>query len=221
MKASFALFAVAVFLAAGTPLRAQTLNWGSAVFSQIVDSTGQTLDNTFVFEIGAFTEGFVPEESNVDSWLANWKVFDQAAYNQSIGYFSSTVHMLDDGTSDSPEMSAGAPSFEGLSAYLWIRKGDDPVEGSEWLLTRADNWTFPTATPGCCDKELPVQWSVSDLDGGDVPEWGKQGDVSGSGVSTSTGGPYTLQTFTFVPEPGTAMMSALGIGCLCLRRRRI
>ena len=54
--------------------------------------------------------------------------------------------MLDDGTSNSPFMH-GAPSFEGLDAYIWIRKGDQPVEGSEWLLTRAIQLDFPRRDP--------------------------------------------------------------------------
>jgi hypothetical protein len=110
-------------------------------------------------------------------------------------------------------------SFEGLSAFIWIRKGADPIEGSEWLLTRASNWTFPTAIPGCCDHDPPTQWSVSDLTGGDVPLWGSQGGVNGGGVHTDYG-VHTLQTFTFVPEPSSALMLAISCACLVMGRRR-
>lgn len=240
MKIHLALLAAAFLVATGSRARSQTLDWGSEVFSNLYDSKGQTLDNAFVFEIGAFVDGFVPETQNVSSWLANWRVFDRAAYAPGLGYFTKwstetdTLRMMDDGTSNSPYMTPGSLSFEGLNAYLWIRKGDLPEEGSEWLLTRADNWVFPTATPGCCDNETPVQWSVSDLDDNDTPVWGRQGGYTdqndpyvstGSGVFTGTGpntypGSSTLQTFTFVPEPSTLVMTAFA-GCgMALRRRR-
>lgn len=240
MKPHFALLAAMLLMASVFRAQSQTLDWGSEVFTNLYDSQGQTLDNTFVFEIGAFVTGFVPEESNVSSWLENWRVFDRASYDPGLGYFTKwgtdteTLRMLDNGTSNSPYMTPGAPSFEGLTAFLWVRKGDLPVEGSEWLLTRADNWVFPTAIPGCCDNETPVQWSVSDLDQGDTPLWGRQGGftgandpyvLTGSGVFTATGpntysGSSTLQTFTFVPEPSAAIMAALAGFSMVLRRRR-
>ena len=219
MKKILTMLVAALFVVAGNRSQSQTLDWGSEVFSDLVDSQEQTLDNTFIFEIGAFNDGFIPDEANVGSWASNWRVFDRAVYNQSNGYFASTVHMRDDGTSDfNPP---GGLSFEGLSAYLWIRNGDNPVPGAEWLLTRASNWVFPTATPGCCDNELDLQWSVSDLDTlGETPGWGGYGNVVGPGVFTSTGG-HTLQTYTFVPEPSSLLMAVSALGLTALRRRRI
>lgn len=234
MKTYFAFLASAFCAASIHHLQAQTLDWGSELGSTLVDSNGSQLDNTFVFEIGAFVDGFMPDANNVELWLSNWRVFDQASYNQSIGYFTKwtsdtdTLRMLDDGTSNSPYMTSGAPSFEGLTAFLWVRKGDDPVEGSEWLLTRADSWVFPAATPGCCDNEAVVQWSVSDLDGSDIPVWGRQSSddpldpyvSTGSGVFTNS--TYsTLQTFTFVPEPSSMVFAAISLGIVMGRRRRI
>ncbi len=197
----------------------QTLDWGSEVFSDLVDSKGVTLDNSFVFQLGAFVDGFLPDQTNTGSWLANWRVFDQASYNPDYGYFSSTVQMNDDGSSTSSDRSPGTMSFEGLGAYLWVRNGDDPEAGIEWLLTRADSWVFPSAVPGCCDNGTPLQWSVSDLDGSDVPVWGSQNGVNGAGEFVATG-PYTLQTYTFVPEPSSALLGLLSGGLLLMRRRR-
>jgi hypothetical protein len=45
-------------------LHAQTLNWGSAVFSDPVDIKGDTLDDTYTFELGSFVNGFTPDSSN-------------------------------------------------------------------------------------------------------------------------------------------------------------
>lgn len=218
MKVISALLSTVVLTAYGYRAQAQTLEWGSEVFSDLADSDGHALDNTFVFELGTFETGFVPDETNVNLWFENWLAFDRATFSPLNGYFTSTVNMQDDGTSDSPYLTSGAPSFEGLSAYLWVRNDDNPAPGSEWLLTRADSWVFPDAVPGCCANGVPTQWSISDLDGGDVPLWGSQGGVTGFGEKSATG-PYELQTYTFVPEPSSVTLAGLA-GCLLLRRRR-
>jgi hypothetical protein len=217
------VFAVLPLLV-GLPASGQTLDWGSPVFTDIVDSQGNPIDSMFVIEIGAFVDGFTPDEDNVDEWLANWRIFDRATYNPTLMYFTSVASMNDDGSSTSAHSTSGF-SFEGLDAFLWIRKGDDPVEGTEWLLTRsvssdpAKNWEFPNAVPGCCDNQGNLQWSISDLDSGDIPVWGSQGGVPGSGVFTITG-PYALQTYTFVPEPSSLVLAAFSAGILLRRRRR-
>ena len=218
MKTFLTSIAALAISCAGSLLHSQTLDWGSEVFSDLVNSEGQVLDNTFIFEIGAFTDGFTPDENNVQDWVTNWRAFDRAAYDSFFGYFTSTVQMLDDGTSASPHASSGAPSFEGLNGYLWVRNSDSPEEGTEWFLARADSWVFPNAIPGCCDNEIPFQWSVSDLELTNVPVWGSQGGTSGAGEYTTTG-PHSLQTFTFVPEPSSLAMAGMA-ACLLLRRRR-
>lgn len=216
MKLTPALFVAVVFTVADTRIQAQTLNWGNEAFGDLSDSKGVTLDNTFVFELGSFFNGFVPTDSNTDQWVLNWEVFDSAAYNKDIEYFTSTVYVQNGVTSSNP--TASTLSFAGLDAYIWIRNDDNPVPGTEWLLTRADNWTFPVIGGDCCNTDV-VEWAVSDLDSGNVPQWGRQNDVIGSGEfsSTSTTG---LQTFTFVPEPSSALLAAVAGGFLVLRRRR-
>ena len=221
MKNHIPLLVSALLALAGTHSQAQTLNWGSEVMSSMVDSEGAALDeNTFIFELGSFANGFTPDADNVDSWIANWQVFDRAAYDQGYGVFTSSVQILNDGTSNSTFETPLAQSFAGLEAYLWVRNDDNPVEGSEWLLTRATNWVFPTPDPtdDCCDTGI-VEWSVSDLDGGNIPVWGGQDGVNGSGYHTDNG-IYTLQTFTFVPEPSSTLLAGLAGVLLLLRRRR-
>lgn len=222
MKSLVATLAAALVLLAVPRLQAQTLNWGSKVFSDLADSEGNTLaENAFVFELGAFVEDFVPDEENVGQWFANWRVFDTAGYNGYSGegdliwgHFGSTTQIRNNVTNGSSSFS-----FAGLSAYIWIRNSDTPVEGSEWLLTRATHWVFPTTGGGCCENNPPLEWSVSDLKPGDVPLWGNQGGTSGPGVYTVTGS-HTLQTYTFVPEPSSLALAALA-SCVMLRRRRI
>jgi hypothetical protein len=217
MKRLLVLLTAVCFAAGATSSQAQTLNWGSEAFSDLTDSNGNTLDESlFVFELGSFVNGFVPDDSNTDEWFLNWRVFDTASYEQDNGYFSSTVYIENDVTSSNP--SASTISFAGLEAYIWIRNDEDPVEGTEWFLARASDWTFPTTGGDCCDTEV-IEWSVSDLTTTDIPEWGRHGGTEGPGEYTVTG-TTGLQTYTFVPEPSTAIMAAIaGLG-LVLRRRR-
>lgn len=229
MRTISALILAVLWMAVCGISNAQTLNWGSAVFTDLIDSEGNTLpEGVYTFEIGVFANSFVPEESNVNQWLANWRVFDSAAYNgysgpgdPIYGYFTGTEQIGDGVTNETTTYS-----FAGMSAYLWIRKGDQAEEGSEWFLGRATNWTFPATGGGCCENDPPIEWSVSDLvTNGDTPLWGNHGGIEGSGEHTFTGtyggtGPYVVQTYTFIPEPSSLLLAALSAG-LMFRRRRI
>lgn len=195
---------------------AQTLNWGSLFASNLVDSKGQTLlESSYVFELGAFSDGFVPTSENVYDWVSHWVVYDRAQYSEANGYFTSTVSMNDDGTS-SYHPAAGM-SFEGLQGYVWVKNSSYPTKGTEWFLATADAWVFPGATPGCCDNQVPKEWSISDLDSSDVPLWGNQDGIIGDGTYSVIGN-YDLQTFTFVPEPSSLLFGMLSATML-LRRR--
>lgn len=208
--------------------RAQQIDWGTVIYSDLVDSEGEVLDNSFVFQLGSFDAGYDPSANAPGDWLDHWEVFDEAAYNgieepvdDGIwGYYTSTANMEPDGTSDSPDETPGATSFEGRQAYIWIRNGDNPEPGTEWLVVTTSSWVFPAADPACCGNSLPLEWSSSDLTGGDVPLWGSQGGTPGPGEYTVTG-PYTQQTFTFVPEPSSALLVGMAGLMLATRRRRV
>jgi hypothetical protein len=233
------LFRSIVVMAALTAfVRAQTFNWGSEVLSDLRKSNGGIPDETtFKFELGAFNAGFDPNPGNLASWFLNWHVFDTADYNRAAGYFTSTAQMLDNGSSSylpAPPadefnfdlLANDYLNFQGLDAYLWIRNSETMVRdsGSEWLLVRAPGWTFPTATPGCCDNALPTEWSVGDLTSNEVPVFGSQNGVQGMGSYTYNL-PSTLQTYTLgasagedVPEPGPPVMVLL-LGLMVLLDR--
>jgi hypothetical protein len=220
-------FPAVAALVCGPLLHAQQIDWGSTVFSDLVDSEGNVLDNSFVFQLGAFDPGYDPSANDPVDWLSHWEVFDEADYNGIeepvddgiYGYYTSTANMEPDGTSDSPEESPGASSFEGRQAFIWIRNGDNPEPGTEWLVVTTSSWVFPTVVPGCCGGALPLEWSNSDLTAFDIPLWGSQGGIPGPGEYTVTG-PYTQQTFTFVPEPGSVLLVGLGGILLTMRRKR-
>ena len=225
MKLHLVALITALFLVAATSAHSQTLNWGDEVFSDLADSKGAALNNTFVFEIGSFNAAFTPTTANVSDWSVNWRAFDQAAFNPGVGYFTSSVQMMGDSlnpnTVHSSYPGAGTINFSGLDAYLWVKNSNDPVEGTEWLLTRASNWTFPTNAGDCCNKDV-IEWSVSDLTSANTPVYGNQDGILGGGHYTDPSpGSHTLQTFTFVPEPSSALLGLVTGCCMILRRRRI
>lgn len=202
---------------------ARTIVWGTPVDSVLVDSHGVTLDDTYVFELGAFTDSFIPSEQPLADWFSHWRVFDSATtgngYSAADGYVTSTLEMSDS-------------TFDGDQAYLWIHNSHEANNPStEWLLVKSDDWTFPAYE--CCDPTPSTEWSVSDLVPADIPQYGYQGGTTDPPLSTNTKGPgiistsgaYTLQTATFssyaaVPEPcSSVLMLMLGAMALLDRRR--
>ena len=238
MKTTLHTLAAVCFAAFILPCHALQLNWGSPGATWVVDSDGDGVDDNYVFELGAFPLGFDPGENDPSLWFENWMVFDAAIYNPMLGLFTSEVSISNQVTSSSTMPNVSNESFSGLTAYLWIRDSNEPIPGSEWLLVRADNWTFPTIGEGCCDTGT-LEWSISDLDPGDVPGWGWQnddnvpsgtegpGEFSESGlnardiIAPSTTRTPALQTATFlVPEPSSALLLLLGASGMVLVRRR-
>lgn len=217
------------FAAIGGTLHAQTINWGSAMFNDIVDSNGNTLDNTFVFELGSFVNGYTPDADKPEDWLANWQAFDVAAYNGVeanpidddgiYGYFGSVATMNAGGTSNSSGQTPGAISFEGLKAYMWIRNSTVMQADSEWMLVSANAWVFPAPDSDCCGNSLPIEWSTSDLTASITPVWGTQGGLRGGGLVTSMGN-FTMQTATVVPEPSVPLLAGFAGIMLATTRRR-
>jgi hypothetical protein len=220
MKITRILNAALLLAASSTCIQAQTLNWGSPVGTLVVDSNGDGVDDSFVFELGAFNLGFTPDETNYEEWALNWQMFDSTTYNPTFGYFTSTVNVISNvsGQVNSSNPLANTANFAGLVAYLWVRNEDTPGANTEWLLVRASDWTFPATAGDCCDTSV-IEWSISDLNTGNTPGYGRQGGVGGPGAytHTSTGG---LQTHTFVPEPSTVLLGVFAFASALLRRQR-
>lgn len=224
-----AILSLVCATAAVSGAHATTVSWFSEIISDFRDSNGNPLDETYTIQLGFFEDvldqPFTPGTDNVTEWVQQWRVFDQASLNlgEAGGYFSAEANVNADGTSSSPYANLGL-NFQGQEAYIWIRKGDEPVPGTEWFLAGAPSWTFPNGSDNCCDPTPPVQWSISDLypeTGSSVtPVWGSQSGLIGSGSYTQTDSGYTLQTFTFVPEPSAFLLTLTGTCLLLLRRRR-
>jgi hypothetical protein len=211
--------------------RALGVTWGSEITSVFRDSYGEPLDNTFYVQLGFFEDTlagpFVPDASNVDDWITQWRVFDEASINLAgpgvHDYYTSEAWVNLDGSSSSedPNVSLGL-NFVGEKAYVWLRNSDTPSPETEWFLARAESWVFPEGDDDCCDYELAAQWSVSDLVSGSVaPIWGRQTTEIGDGFDHTDGltNTYDIQTLTFIPEPSSFLMAVLG-SSLLLRRRR-
>lgn len=212
MKISLPKLAALALLLGCSSANSQTLNWGSLTESEIVDSNGATLDNlenVFLFQLGAFEEDFIPDETNVSQWLANWKVFDSASLtNEGDGKY----HFLDSRTvEDYNDTESGdySSAFEGLKGYIWVRN----TANTEYFLASASEWTFPTVQE-CCPTGIH-SWSLGDAI---VPVWGSIGDNHGGGEYSSPG-PYDIQTHA-VPEAGSTLLALVACGMTLLRRRR-
>jgi hypothetical protein len=213
-----------IVLALCTRSQALSVSWGSELFSDFRDSMGQPLDNTFFIQLGYFQstleDPFVPTAENVGEWASRWMIFDQAQFDPDIGYFTSTVDVNTDGSSSSPDASLGVIS-DGQQAYVWIYNDTTPIPGTEWFLATASNWQMPEPPDYCCDNGLPLEWSVSDLSNqGVTPIWGRQTELEGSGEYTNTSSEYTLQTYTFIPEPSSFLLTAITTIACVFRRRR-
>ncbi len=215
MNFPIAKLACLIFVLAAATARSQTLNWASLTESTIVNSQGDPLDNTFLFEIGAFADGFVPTDSNIGTWGTKWQAFDTTDYSYdsvALGYFT--------GTADVQSVPGYTSMFQGLKAYLWIRN----TGNTEHFLasTSNDAWRFPLLVPGCCPNGEGPTWSVSDLNT-DTPIWGSQlGNEGGGdpGVLGPPGSPFDLQTHA-IPETSSAVLALLGFSIAITRRRRI
>lgn len=208
---------IAILAALASPmLSAQTVNWGSPVFSDFRDSTGAPLDQGFNVQLGIFVNSFVPSAENAGEWAANWRTLDVAGFDASLGYATGTFDLLADGSSSSPGASPGT-FFSGM-AYVWVFDTADLSGGSaEWFLARSDAWVLPEAGGDCCGG-TPIQWSTSDLANKDVPVVGAHGNIIGGGTASAPGF-YDFQTYVVIPEPTALAFLAISFG-IGMRRRR-
>lgn len=220
MKISLPKLAALALLLGCTSAHSQTLNWGSLTGSDIINSSGQELDsngvgleNTFLFQLGAFEEDFIPDETNMSQWLENWRVFDSASLVNSgdgTSQFLGTKDVHNYRNPSSPLVNDYPSVFEGLKGYIWIRN----EAGTEYFLASVSSWVFPTLQE-CCPGGGTVDWSISDVI---VPVWGSHLDNHGGGEYSSPG-PYDIQTHA-VPEPGSMLLALVTCGMTMFRRRR-
>ncbi|MDQ8192475.1 PEP-CTERM sorting domain-containing protein [Roseibacillus persicicus] len=223
-----------------------TIDWGSELFppGSVIDSNGNPIslgdgsfnDGGYTIELGAFDGTFVPTSDNTSSWIANWRVFDAIVAND-----DDPDDFMDPGdptrfagrdilNSDNNSLSVDTavdPNYEfaqGEQAYVFIRNSNATEPGSEWLLyTRSagdsDDWEYPFVSPESHNPADDLSWMVQDADS---VVWGgiNQGTTEGAGFHASNRKDYLVQTFTFVPEPTTALLTLMG-SLMLMRRQRI
>lgn len=207
-------------------VRGSTVSWGSSFNDLLFTSTGQPLDESFIFEVGTFATGFLPTLHNSNQWDANWKVLDRAVQPASEGwnvpqqFFVGTVEHLPDGRSDSLAADPADVFLMGETVYLWVYNSKAIVPGSEWALVTdsdllgnlANLWRIP-------DPGDPVgtsyDWQLLDAD---TVILGGVNGIQGAGDFSVDPGTFSLQTHV-VPEPGSSLLVLLGFAGALLSRR--
>lgn len=214
------------------PSPAETINWGDNVLDTLVTSTGTALVGTYIIQLGVFTDQFGtevdPASIPTDTWAARFKVFDQASFNPDFGYFTGSAvisrSLVPSEYGRSSYAGADNIDFSNLKAYIWVRNevtNAPPGLGTEWFLASAGSWVFPQSAATCCDNSQPIDWALSDL-GSTTPKYGGQSGVRGPGLYTNPNDSANLQTYTFVPEPGTNFLVGFGglVSFFVWRKRR-
>ncbi len=141
----------AAVLAAAT-VQAERIRWFCPAASVNHDSTGAAMDAGFQFELGVFDAGFAPTAGNRHAWLAHWNAAQTTAYVPAAG---STGTFLAEFDNDDP-FPLGTPG--------WILGRRWTATGSEWILFRHSDWTWPEAPSGLFDPEDLVLWNAADAD---------------------------------------------------------
>lgn len=191
-----------------------TINWGTGIsFGRIVESDGSTIPspaNGFSYEIGTFGS-FVPTESNIDQWAANWHVFDGDPNFFQLGSTNYGLYFDSAGLSSSQKTNSNYSGADtsytfspGQQAYVWVFNNNDYNSintSTEWALytqlidgssTIDKAWQMPNASSSTTTRS----WFVSSAD---TAVWGgvDSGSDVGGGNIVSTPSSYHVQTAGF------------------------
>lgn len=124
--------------------QAGQVDWSSSAFSIHERSDGTALDDSFVFELGAFANGFVPTNANTAEWSTHWEVAQRAPFNPDTQIVAGSF----------VTESSTAPFDVASKGYLW---GLSLTHPGEWVLLTNTSWKWPAlggANP-------PVSWTVA------------------------------------------------------------
>lgn len=135
-----------------TSTMASQVLWGSARLATNYISKGapETLDGGFTFQLGSFSEDFIPSQENTSEWLDHWTPVQSTPYNAHTRFFTgSFVFTPGDG-----------PLQPGKQGYIFGFNRWASSEGghqAEWILATDPTWRWPAG--GAIAP--PVQWSMS------------------------------------------------------------
>lgn len=125
--------------------------------------------------------------------------------------FVGTGFLQSDQTSSSEDANGVDTFLAGQQAYVFIRNGDNPEPGTEWLLYTSESgedWEYPAVSGG--QPATPLSWFAGEADSA---VWGAVNGASGPN------GEHTDTSTDFVPEPSSTLLVGLG-SLLLLRRQR-
>ena len=156
-----------IFAIAATSASAADINWNSTIGSNNYTSEGapHLMGEGFTFELGSFSDGFVPSAANVSEWAGKWVSLDRDVYNPVTKFFASKASLT---SNDQPFTPAVRP-------YIW---GFDQGAPGEWLLVTNPGWFWPFAGGG---PQPPLTWSV-----GASGTVAIVGEVNGAGFQMKT-----------------------------------
>jgi len=125
-----------------SPLQAAQVNFSSPLNRLNLDASEAELSEDFVFELGAFAQGFTPNIDNIHLWQENWTVATEAVYNPDTGIFAGQFNYE----------SNTAPFVTSNRGYIWGKRLSGGPD--EWILIGSPSWRWPAAS-----SQVPAFWS--------------------------------------------------------------
>ena len=104
-----------------------------------VTSEGMPLTSEMVFQLGVFSEEFVPTRFNVAQWASHWYVAAETTFDEAEERFSDTFAVV----------GHAAPFWPGTQGYV---RGK---QGQEWLLITGDSGVGRQMTRSCSQSRGP------------------------------------------------------------------
>lgn len=142
-------FLVLAVLLAAPRLEARTVTWFSDALQKNLDGSGAPMDDSFQFELGVFSNGFVPTPQNVGQWATRWVAADSTAYHPTTRRFTGLSVVADN---SSPFV---------VGAQAWIFGCRTTPTGTDMILVRNSGWSWPAPDPL---NPIPLEWNVATAD---------------------------------------------------------
>lgn len=127
--------------------------WSSKRFAQNYTSAGVSspLGEETTFQLGSFSDGFIPTPENTAEWLDHWVAAQSAPYNPTTRFFTGSFVYSEN---SAPFMPGNQPYIFGFDRLVQAEGSDK----GEWILVTNPSWRWPIANSGIA---LPSQWSMS------------------------------------------------------------